>query len=485
MNATYSIGASVDSVLDSGSLLSDYPTRPLTLPFLGLRGRVASVPPTSHCSNLASMSRKFGLYERYSLSRTLVGTPPILAFLVNLPKTAKEVHREDVELAVAELLRKYPILRCAVEGAHTREPRYVAMEKLSATELVEVREEDGQRPEVVLQRGMEEGKTFDLEKGPLWKVVLFWEGKNAESKQRILLILNHVLSDGTGTRNLFAKLIALLHTPPTSLPSSKEAAIALPPTQESTVDLRPSYAHMARVIFAELVVPRLPAFLQPKPSPPCWPNPPLLKPLDQTTAIKHLSIPRIVVAVIKREAGCNYIKTLHPTLHTAALASFVIALSKHCATDDAILPPLVGQTPLSIRSSALGHPSATGNYVDDLPTSSRPSAFSLDTPFWPACRDYAARLASRPKGQSGMGMLAFIPDPPLSGAEGERTGWEKYIEEKCGSSNPFSGSFEVSNLGVLPATGWDRAEDKPTGGIEVCWAQTAAAMGPALCLNVS
>ncbi|ORY91535.1 hypothetical protein BCR35DRAFT_328140 [Leucosporidium creatinivorum] len=426
------------------------------------------------------MSRQFGLYERYSLARTLVGTAPILAFLVNLPETAKEVQKDDVELAVAELLRRYPILRCAVEGAQTREPRYVTNEKLSPSNVVEVREEDGERPEVLLRRGMEEGKGFDLEKGPLWKVVLFGEGKNVESKQRILLVLNHVLSDGTGTRNLFAELISLLHTPPSSPPSSKDSITTLPSTQESTVDLRPSYTHMARVIFAELIVPRLPAFLQSNPSPPCWPNPPLVKPLDQPTGIKHLSIPRIVVAVMKGEGQCNYIKTLHPILHTAAIASLVITLSKNGSTS---LPPITGMTPLSIRTSALGHPSATGNYVDDLPSSSLSSSFSLDTPFWPACREYATQLVNRPKGQSGMGMLAFIPDPPLSGAEGEKTGFEKFVEEKCASQTPFSASFEVSNLGVLPPTGWDRAEDKPTGGIEVCWAQTATAFGPALLLN--
>ncbi|KPV77334.1 uncharacterized protein RHOBADRAFT_64472 [Rhodotorula graminis WP1] len=81
-----------------------------------------------------------------------------------------------------------------------------------------------------------------------------------------------------------------------------------------------------------------------------------------------------------------------------------------------------------------------------------------------------------------MGMLAYVPDGPERGA-GEsapaRTRFDAWMEGVLKADKPWSATFEVSNLGVLPATGWEG-----DGGLdEVLWAQAGMALGPAFAVN--
>lgn len=418
--------------------------------------------------------RQLGNYERYSLSRTLCGLAPTVTFHASIPASAAsdKITPATVTTAIEHLLARYPILRCVITGTKTRTPSYQEQEVKPKEVLraVEGGVKVGVADERLLEEATEDAATWDLETAPLWRVTLYTASKE-EDKVRIVLAMNHTLSDGSGTRNIFAELLSLLHSP-LATPSTVETT--LPPSQESTIDHRPSTRHMLGVVFQELILPALPSFIRPTPSLSVFPNPPLCPPFEQPTALQVVRLPAATLVGLKTLCKLHNV-TLHSLVQMSTLASFLLIVPDNSR-------PIVSDTPISIRTPSLGHPTATGNYVSSLPHSvPSPLPSPSSTRFFPLCNSFAAQLADpaeRVKAKYALGMLAYIPDPELA-PDATQTGWEKYIEEKRVKSNPWSSTFEVSNLVVLPATGW---EDE---GLSVCWAQPGFAFGAAFSLNVS
>ncbi|GAA5918512.1 hypothetical protein JCM1841_003274 [Sporobolomyces salmonicolor] len=426
--------------------------------------------------------RPLGNYERYSLCRTNTGNAPIVVFTAVLPSTPSPavLVRSRLLNAISQLLVRYPLLNCSVADPHTSHPCFRLRDDLTADQIVEERAaEEWLTAEDALLQGIEAGQGLDLEAGPLWK--LWLGGKDDGSERRLVLIVSHIVSDGSGVRNLFAELLSLLH-PAATPPAPDSTTGGFPPTLESTVDLRPSTLHLVRTVFSQLIVPRLPFFIRPK-APSIWPNPPLCPPCDQPTALKSLTLPTFVARGLSTTSKSHSVSTLHPLLYTAALSAIACSVSPSSSAPFQLL----GLTPISLRSPAVDHPSATGNYV-----SSAEQLHSLLSPsttfFWPLCRSYAAHLAlpsTRQAAKEAMGMLAYIPNGDASVRDErpgrvlkQRTGWEQWLEEGMRKDEPWNGSFEVSNLARLPSTGWEAEGLKG-----VCWAQTGSASGAGLQLN--
>ncbi|BGP38956.1 hypothetical protein JCM10450v2_002913 [Rhodotorula kratochvilovae] len=410
--------------------------------------------------------RALGPYERYSLARARAGVAPVVAVTALLD--AANVDVATVTKAIQTLIARYALLRCSVADAVTTTPRF-QRRAVEASEVLDEDAEVGKDVDEALLAALEAGVELDVEKAPLWRVWL--SAADSQGRRRVTLAVHHVLSDGSSTRNIFAELLKHICEPSTD-GVTVDATPA--PSLEETVDVRPSKLTLAKVIFNELLAPKLPSFLRPAPAAPIFPNPPLQPPYLQPTALKSLSLPGALVTRLKATAKARGVATLHPVLYTAALAALSTSLPPSAQSST-----LVCDSPISLRDPSAGHPSITGNYVCSLTTSH--GAPSPSSAFWASCASYAARLAdpaARAEARGGMGMLAYVPDAP-AGVDG-RTGFDGWMAEKLRAKRPWSASFEVSNLGVLPLTGWEGAE----GGLdEVHWAQTGMALGPALAIN--
>lgn len=398
------------------------------------------------------MERPLGHYERYSLSRTLVGMPPALAFVATLP-TAPQ--RSDVVQAIAVLLRRYPLLSCVVTDTRTTSPKFVARE-FSAEEVVKVdatRGDGGGTTEEALLAGLGEAKRIDVEEGPLWRVLYEPSSESA----RIVLAANHTVSDGAGCKALLAELVLLIYHPEEIRIDTAGPTMAL--TMESSVDVRPPVLLLLREVFLELVAPRLPAFLQPTPSLPIYPSPALVTPHNQPTALRLAMFPSTIVAALKAAGAAHGVATIQPILHTCVIAALVTSSSALPGPHNFIIG-----TAISLRDPSL-HPPATGNYVAALMTSTTSSPLSSD--FWTLTRAYAKRLADpkeRAWAKGTMGMLAYIPD----GIEEGGTRWEAFLRKKMAAENPWMDSAGLSNLGAVRM---------PLDGVDVAWAQAAPAVG--------
>ncbi|GAA5870217.1 hypothetical protein JCM8547_006919 [Rhodosporidiobolus lusitaniae] len=410
--------------------------------------------------------RPLGLYERFSLARSNSGQAPIVAFTAVLPAPAST---QAVQGAVDSLLARFPLLRCTIADSATTRPRYLHREELSAAQIVvegSVAPEEG--PQAALEAALEAGRVCDVEQGPLWRVWVSREG----NKQRLTLAVHHTVCDGTATRNLFSELLRLIKSPE---PVDNDAAVvALCPSLEDTVHCRLSPLEVAKVVLDEVVVPNLPSFLRPAPPPLTLLNPPLIPPGPQPSTLRLLFLAPSVVSGLKTAGKSHGVNTLHPILYTAALA----ALSSS-SPDTSSNSQIVGSTPFSCRLPS--HPLTTGNYVAGY-TASKPLPALLPGRFWSFCAEYGRTISApetKQRAQRRMGMLGFIPDGELPAGEGKpaRTKWEGWVEEQL-EKNRFGETFEVSNLGVLPSTGWEEE-----GLEEVFWCQTGSAFVAAFELN--
>ncbi|GAA5985438.1 hypothetical protein JCM11641_000157 [Rhodosporidiobolus odoratus] len=416
-------------------------------------------------------ARQLGLYERFSLARAQAGAAPTVAFTCTLP-TSSRIESTAILHALDTLLGRYPLLRCAISHRTTTKPRFSLRASSTADDFFQDQTaEPAKNADDVLLRAVEAGQAFDLDNGPLWQV---WRAAAAEGKSRVTLVVHHTLSDGSGTRNLFSELLSLLCNPAEDeefVPAERLAA-----SLEDTVNTKLSLVDIAKLVYSELLAPALPSFLQPIEPAPVFLSSPTVPPHLQPTALKLLSLSPPVVEGLKRAGKAQGVNTLHPILFTAANAA--LALTASSPTDPSI-PSLriVGSTPMSLRSPSV-HPTCTGNYVCSH-TESHDLSTLLAARFWTFCKDYSSTLlrpATRALARQGMGKLAYIPDGevPATDQNPAKTRWEGWIEEQF-AKQEWAETFEVSNLGVLPPTGWE------SEGLEdVYWTQTSSAFVSAL-----
>lgn len=423
------------------------------------------------------MERELGFFERYSLSRTLLAVPPLLVFTASFPvsSSSRRVTSADISNAIPLLLAKFPLLSSSIEGARTRNPRFKTR-VVSVDEVLKLETGASRSGEDALLLGIAQGATLDVEKGPLWGVI--WAPSNGiegdGARDMLILHLNHVVADGQGTAVLLAELLKLLRLPPVVEQIAMDSP--LPPSLESSIDCRPSYTALLSLVYGRYVKPRLPIlpFLAPEgPPPPLVPIPTPLPPRSQPTALRLALFPSSLIVSLKSAGRAHGVQTLHPLLHTCMLSALVLA-SPSSSPSTFILG-----TPISLRSPAVQHPNATGNYACSI--SSTYHSLTSSDPFWALCLSYAKRISSpeeRARSTRSMGMMRFIPDKPLEDGD-EETGWEKQLRASMEAKEPYGSSAEVSNVGVLPETGWE-AE-----GVEVAWAQAAKVVRAPLTMSVS
>ncbi|TRM55407.1 hypothetical protein BD626DRAFT_75750 [Schizophyllum amplum] len=305
---------------------------------------------------------------------------------------------------------------------------------------------------------------------PLWQATLY-TASSANSKSYLTLSVDHVVTDGRGL-TLLAH--ALFSPDISSLPTESLQSI---PLMDDTLDIRPSYAHLLPIVLQELVVPRLPTFLQRYiKSAKAWPAgyvQAARSPADCEWDLSLLELSGSLVASLKSMGKERGVPTLHPLLKVAYLVA-MWAVFGH----DAASFTLQANTPRSERNAFLGHAHCTANYTTSIDVQVHPA--STDD-FWTIAQRIASELSSPQgiqKGRYAMGMLSFVPDPvPDPSKDTDRpTGWEEFCLDKAHSSEPFGGSLEVSNLGYV---------DLPPGAEDVAWSQACWPAGTAICTSVT
>ncbi|GAA5874899.1 hypothetical protein JCM3774_006564 [Rhodotorula dairenensis] len=469
--------------------------------------------------------RPLALLERYQLSRINVGVPATVCFtaLVRLaPAPAPSDSDSDLGVALSDavgvLLDRYPLLQCTVNGARTAAPRWQRMPDpvdparfLSLEPLVGATNHGA-----VISAAFESMSRVDPEHDPMWRVWAYTPAAadSDSDSVRIVYATNHILTDGTGARNLFADLLALVlhprshHSSSASAASASTAATEVAPAMEAVFDLSSSYLALAKLVWTEFLRPKLaaprlllPSFLaSPVPATEAFHQKPLVPPHLQPTAVRTglVDLPAQVVTDLKAVARRNGVKTLHPVLYVAAWAAIEAQISSDASSSRVVPITVVGSTPASVRTLAPSRlPTATGNYVYEVHTSHSPRPTPATTNFWSECRSYAEKLiepATRRNGLEAIGHLSLVPDGPLTLAAAEKqqgqshrqptTKFDAWMVERSRKAEPFETTFEVSNLGVLPSITTttrigDDAHTEPRGRdetgelVELAWAQTA------------
>ncbi|KAL8293346.1 hypothetical protein RQP46_000047 [Phenoliferia psychrophenolica] len=371
--------------------------------------------------------------------------------------------------AIARLLKRYPILTCGIEGPATNTPAFKTRPLEPGDIINEVPVAHGIGPEITdsLYLGLKTVESIDLTAGPLWRVTLLetpasGDTTSSEVQTRIVLGVAHVLSDGVGAASLMAELLDLIRDPQTNPDTS---VLAKPtPTLESTVDIRPSFLQILKTIYKYVILPKLRCLLKSRlrllpifpiaaTFPDCYKEP---------TLLRVASFPHTTLIELKRTGKAHGVNTLHPTLHGCLVAALVLATP----TDS---PPSSFDvlTSVSLRVPEI-HPPSTGNYHSTF--RSYNSGLSPSSPFWAVCRDFAARLNADPSRAEAKGLMGFLRWRP----DHDENDWRGYLEKRRDSVPPERESLIHSNVGVV----------KAPAGVQVAWAQTAAASGACLTITV-
>ncbi|WWD10506.1 hypothetical protein V865_008642 [Kwoniella europaea PYCC6329] len=411
-----------------------------------------------------------GLSERWSLSRHNVGSPITVVYHASLP--AGVISEDDLKKAVVESSNAYPILLCGVGGANTRHPRYVKRKNIGPDDIVKVVElEEENTLSDLVDRGVIEGKSFDPSSGPLWRLQLhrFACSTTRPPRDRIVLLIDHILCDGLGARNLFTDLLGSLSgipipTQPEGLPSRLDDTVDLQPEKEDAPPISSTIASHLKSITQQAT-----SYVSPAPTYNKFP----LKPAadyDSITAPQQFSefdLSPSELSALLSEGKKHGIPTIHPVIHIACLVALYRAITPSAAwTFDTSVP-------ISDRREDLGHPRATGNYVTFHFSTDR---IDQSTLFWKHVRDFSMELR-QPKtkvvARKTLGKLALINDDQPE--DGDSSLWEEYLIRLVNDpSGPHKLSLAVSNVGII---------DVPTSGKlagqvqDVYFSQAASAMG--------
>jgi hypothetical protein len=409
------------------------------------------------------------LQERFILARRNCGAPHGITYLVTYPAPAALPSVPALAARVAELQERFPLLYARIADAQTRAPRFEARTvPWPANAIVhharfEPDVERVREQERILFAEIERMGAADFEMQPLWRVCVL-TADTPGARAHLAVSVAHELTDGMG---LLALVDALLVPSITALPH--EALDKLPALEE-TLDLRPALRDFVPVVWRELVVPLLPAFLRAYLTPPRpWPvGVPGVRPLEAPWGLSLLALPPALVPALKAAGAAHGVRALHTTLQVA----YTLALAHVCGRAGADFA-VETAVPMSERSAELGHAHCTRNYIS---VHMAPLALRPGDDFWARAAALAADLHSpvgRARARGTMGMLAWIPDPVPDAAmraSDTPTGWERFTLEKAAGPEPYGQGLGVSNLGAVHL---------PPGAEDAVWAQAASPyLGP-------
>lgn len=395
------------------------------------------------------------MYERYSVTRSNMGYRHPVTVLITYPSAASLPSTDFLTTRVAELQQHFPLLAAKILGRKTREPYFQQSAPSTFADVVtrSTLTGEGDLRESIL--ASENIRTAAIEE-PGWHVALF----ESPGCAYLALSVDHAYLDGRG---IFHLLDALLQPNIDHLPFETLSNIA---KLEDTHDIRPGFTFIAGVIWTELIVPKLPLFLQRYlATSPIWPYSIAKTPTACSSGVTVVDLSPRVIPALKKVGRAHRVDTIHPIL----LVSLGLAVGKVVKAQ-----ALRVQTPGALRDTSLAHGYCTGGYV-----SSTVIPITVSNAFWPTTVSVAKYLNSssgKKRSLETIGSLAYIPDPSpdISLRDTVRpTGWEKFFFDKMQRGMDGLG---VSNIGQVGL---------PAGAADLVWSQAASPMGPALEVNIA
>jgi hypothetical protein len=307
---------------------------------------------------------------------------------------------------------------------------------------------------IILHAEVDRMEQQDFDVTPLWRVTILTS--TGVARAYLAVSVQHEIADGMGLLTLAHALLA------PSIDDLPYEALDKIPSHENTVPCAPSVRQLLALVWCEVLVPALPAFLQPYLRPPrAWPATDIAAPpMDCPWDIFILALSPAFLDGLKAAGSANGVPALHTTLQLA----YALSVWQVLAHTREGLPMTLG-TPKSERRADLGHAHCTGNYVASFELHLRPRA---DDAFWPVAAQLSTSLRSASElalARGRIGVLAHIPHP-----------WTPVFATSAAGPAPYINSVYVSNLGRT---------NLPTGAVDAIWTQGASPFGPApLAANV-
>ncbi|WVF66327.1 hypothetical protein IAT40_001067 [Kwoniella sp. CBS 6097] len=514
-----------------------------------------------------------GLSERWSLARNNIGSPITVIYHTSLPVNL--LSETDLQNALVRLCEAYPILLYGVSGKNTNRPFYSKNGEIDPRGMVKVVEvEAGETMDLteLVQKAVKRGAEFDVINGPMLEVQYIYpsfpttattttasvpdsdptsgsaHAAGAGSRAQLILIIDHILCDGVGARNLFADLLSILSDESASLPAQPDG---LPARMDDTVDLRTqpqsqvdagnaiesssaekqedtkmkdsSYLGKVYSQVGSLVKSVLPQTTpqatatstatqtqaksgtenKTKPDVLALSYPP--KPSPKYNSIlapqqfDQFEISSSELSGLLSMSKNHHVGTVHPTIHIASLIALYRAhLQAGAQTLDGDRIKFTTSIPISERKemAELGHPRSAGNYVIfHLST----DTVDPTTPFWEQARSFARGLRNpenRQTARYNLGKLADIeaegeisPAPEkkrseIAGEEASPSKWEDYL---LGMVNDTLGPHKLS-LAVSNVGIMELPKSGRLAGPgvvgDVYFTQAASAMGACVVLSI-
>ena len=388
-----------------------------------------------------------GLHERYGLTRYRVGTSVIVCVGAQL----HTVNVDELSSRISALIRDVAHLSSRVVDAGTTKPRFGPMPRpLDVSGVLVTTATTGKEglDELLNSEVGAFGAVCDVEKGPLWRVVVCHGNQTATAT--VMLSVQHVLADGRGTLNLFEALLA-------DTWQGEGTRHGVPPAGDKVLDCKPGWRYILPLGIRELLPWGIGKRLLPPPQ--YWPYAPRRPGPQGSRSLRRLVC--VPVSPLKEAGKAHGVPTVHGVLHTAAFVAGWIALGRQGKLG------LQSESPISYSPKHL-----TGNFVGSFKYHAQLVGSHT---FWgDEGVKYATRLA-RPQTKKealySIGSLALVPDSEATGEDG-RTGWDAFFANAAASG--FRNSFELSNLGAV------RMGD----GGKVAWAQTLTPGSNAINLDI-
>jgi hypothetical protein len=378
-----------------------------------------------------------------------------VGFTLRLPPSEDPLPR--LVSAAAQLLSRHRLLSCCVLDQDTQHPYYGTIADIDPARAVsEVSEPDRSTSSTdsdvaarinalvldQLNKRFDTGDTSTL----LWRITLSVPPEGSDTPSLLALTISHVISDGVGARRLATCLLEILGAwetlsdpPPKRVIPSND--LAIPPSMEDVHDVRPSIPYVAKVVWRELIRPKLPLPRRWLAPPPIWSGEPVAmgELRSRPMCSRIVFLPSLVAT-----SRSNKI-TVQPVLQALVYAS----MSSLRAAAGPPPPTTSSSTPLQLLTETpvgLDRPDSTvlGNYVSVLTHAAK--ILPTDK-FWAHARSYAETLnnpTDHQKAKEYMGMLSYVLDKDKF-ARDKLSGFGRPLD----SAARFDISFEVSNVGAV------------------------------------
>ncbi|KAJ9123220.1 hypothetical protein QFC22_001414 [Naganishia vaughanmartiniae] len=488
---------------------------------VGYNKRLEKKASTRISSIDARIPQRLREIERYHLSRDLAGHPQLVTYVATYPCLQLIPSAQRLRERVKSIVKQFPTFKARIVDARTTKPKWSILSDEQVERGIEALVTDVDLDGLLKGRTgsansvgvtIDQRVSSDLETifyhelnnkeglrirsgGLLWRVARYHyrESNDPEQPQPafVAVTINHVVSDGRSGQALLNALVGDMplrsYTRPSSCPLPLRPRLA--PSLESTINCFPSIVYIVIQIWLELVIPALPRFLaRLVVSEPCWPAAPprststMASPKD-VQRFDHFHLTSRQLHALKALGKRNGVPTLHPTLQLAAVIAHWIVIDSLAGLSRATKcrdtpSEIVHDTLISVRSSRLGHPSMSGNYISVLENRLRCPTTDTDVNIWSEVRKYASWLhcdEGRKRSLYLLGSLQFIPDRQnrVQDDSPTPTGWEEFLLERAKRAPPES--LSVSNLGYTAC---------PPGSIGVAWCESATILQSPFMLNI-